>query len=64
MASTREERAPEADKIAAKDKSTISTDSRNVLIKAGPTGARSAWLKPLDCYERQQRCEFQVARFG
>jgi len=30
--------------------------------KAPP--ACSAWLKPLDSYDRQQRREYQVARFG
>ena len=26
--------------------------------------ARSAWLKPLGSYDRRQRCEFQVSRYG
>jgi hypothetical protein len=35
---------------------------RAVWRKGPPT--RSAWLKPLDAYDRRERCEFQVARFG
>jgi hypothetical protein len=33
---------------------------------AGAKGppARSAWLKPLDSYDRQERREYQVTRFG
>ena len=57
-----DKRAPEAE--LPKDKPTISTDSRHVLINVGRPAARSAWLKPLDSYCRQQRREFQVTRFG
>jgi hypothetical protein len=61
-----DKRAPEAGTIveSSKDKPTISTDSRHVLIVAGRPPARSAWLKPLDSYDRQQRREFQVSRYG
>ena len=58
--------APTADKIEelSKDKSTISTKDRHVLINAGPAATPNAWLKPLGDYERRQRREYQVARFG
>jgi hypothetical protein len=64
MANTQDKRAPEAEKIAAKDKPTISTNSRHVLIVAGPAAARPSWLKPMADYERKERREFQVTRFG
>jgi hypothetical protein len=66
MAMTQTERAPEADKIEelSKDKSTISADSRHVLIVAGRAAAQSPWLRNLNDYDRKERREYQVTRFG
>jgi hypothetical protein len=54
----REERAPEADKIKA------STKGQHVLVVAGRAAAPPSWLKPLDAYDRRERGENQVTRFG
>ena len=47
----------------------LPSEKPKVVNRTRPTGAkappaRSAWLKPLDSYERRQRREFQVARYG
>jgi hypothetical protein len=40
------------------DKRTIRTAGAK-----GPA-APSMWIRPLDSYDRRERCEFQVTRFG
>jgi hypothetical protein len=34
------------------------------LIDQTPAPARAPWIRPLRDYERRERCEFQVSRFG
>jgi hypothetical protein len=47
----------------ASEKPKVTKHARRAAGAKAAT-ARSAWLKPLDAYTRQQRCEFQVMRFG
>jgi hypothetical protein len=34
------------------------------LLDPRPADAHAPWLKPLDSYDRRERCEFQVSRYG
>ena len=62
---TREnERASEADKKPSKDKSTISAESRHVLIQVGRAAAQPRWIRNVNDYDRRERREYQVTRFG
>jgi len=66
MAMSRDERV---DRIASNE-APVQPDvkenkgARNHTAANPAPAARLAWLKPLDSYDRQQRREFQVTRFG
>jgi hypothetical protein len=54
--------APEAEQEANQNiKGDVPT---KVLLDPRPAAAHAPWLKPLGSYDRRERCEFQVARFG
>jgi hypothetical protein len=45
------------------EKPNVVTRARRAAGAKAPP-ARAAWRKPLDSYDRHERREFQVARFG
>jgi hypothetical protein len=50
---------PEANPIAARK-----LYQKVKLIDQRPAAAHAPWIRPLRDYERRERCEFQVSRFG
>jgi hypothetical protein len=43
---------------------SVTAEPKANLIDKPPAAAHSPWIRPLRDYERRERCEFQVTRFG
>ena len=43
---------------------SVTAEPETNLIDQTPTPAHAPWIRPLRNYERRERCEFQVSRFG
>jgi hypothetical protein len=65
MAITRDELVDRMGANAPPDSEKPKVVNRALQAAGGnPAPARAPWLKPLDFYDRQQRREFQVSRYG
>jgi hypothetical protein len=61
------DREPPVDRIGAKappDSQKPNVDPGAGRADGAKASPSTAWLKPLDSYDRRERREFQVTRFG
>jgi hypothetical protein len=43
---------------------SVTAEPEANLIDPKPAASHAPWIRPLRDYERRERCEFQVARYG